>query len=248
MTMKSIVTILSLLFFLGILACNKQAVGGFPRQQPTSPLREGDYLSTSYIEELKRTRSPLTASPRASDSRVNIITVEKDGNLWRLMPIYNFHEGGEAFELNPNGSVKDIKYVSNVDLSVKDESSFRLGFENAGQSFKPTDYVFVQHVEAYVAKVVLVGAYRDRRGGSYRFQEDGWAIFPDRKFKFEVGTDHVLIDFDYFIEMGPSRVASSLTAFKWEAGSLNLFRTKQQDEQGLDEIIDRHPYVSLQPQ
>ena len=247
--MKSIATILSLLFFLSILACNKQAVGSFPRHQPISPLREGDYLATSYIEELKRTKSPLTACPRVSDSRLNLITVEKDGNLWLLMPIYNFHEGGEAFVLNPNGSVNDIKYVSNVALSVKDESSFRFGFDDAGQSFKPTDYVFVQHVEAYVAKVVLVGTYRDRRrGGSFRFQEDGWAIFPDRKFKFEIGTDHVLTDFDYFMEMGPNRIASSLTAFKWEAGSLNLFRTKQQDEQGLDEIIDRHPYLSLQPQ
>ncbi len=248
MTMKSMATIPSLLFFLGILACNRTAVGSSPGQQPISPLREGDYLSTSYIEELKSTRSPLTASPRASDSRVNLITVEKDGNLWRLMPIYNFHEGGEAFVLNPNGSVKDIKYVSNVALSVKNENSFRLGFDNAGQSFKPTDYVFVQHVESYVAKVVLVGTYRDRRGGSYRFQEDGWAIFPDRNFKYEVGTDHVLTDFDYFMEIGPSRIASSLTAFKWEADSLNLFRTKEPDEQGLDEIIDRHPYVSLQPQ
>jgi hypothetical protein len=128
------------------------------------------------------------------------------------------------------------------------QDSFRLGFDEvaAHRSFE-TDYVFVQNADAYIAKLVLVGTYKDRHGHRYKFGEDGWAVFPDRKFKFEIGTDHVLTSFDYFLDKRQStgRVKPSVVAFKWDRRMLQLFRTKE-DENGFDEILDCCPYLSLQ--
>jgi hypothetical protein len=93
-----------------------------------------------------------------------------------------------------------------------------------------------------------VGTYRDRRGLSYEFGEDGWAVFPDRKFKFEIGTDHVNgTGFDYFLDKGQasSPLGASVIAFKWDRRVLQLFRTKE-DKSSDDEIPDRRPYLILQ--
>lgn len=242
LSMRNTALLAITLLLLSTPACKQQMVNRPSEPKPSLMLREGDYLSTTYIDELKRTRSPLKACPSACG--VKLVTVEKGVNLWRLMPIYNFHEGGEALVLRPDGVVNHSQYISHVTLSVKDASSFRLGFDEGAQSFRRVDYVFVQKAETFAAKAVLVGSYRDGLGRVYRFQEDGTAIFPGRKFKFEIGVDHIGTDFDYFMEMGPNRRAVSSMAFRWQADSLQLFRIKE-DENGLDYIADNHPYLTL---
>ena len=53
---------------------------------------------------------------------------------------------------------------------------------------------FVGDAIAYVAAEALVGTYTDDRGRSYVFGNDGWVVFPDRKFRYAVGVYHVLND------------------------------------------------------
>jgi hypothetical protein len=240
--------LLSLVAVLSAQGCSKGTVDRANEPGRTSvTLREGDYLSRAYIDQVKKTRSPLLAG---SQYGPHLVTVNRHGNLLHLEPIYNFHEGGETFVLHPDGSITtpEPNYISNIAISVLSQDSFRLGFDDvaAHASFK-TDYVFVQNADAYIAKIVLVGTYKDRHGLSYEFGEDGWAVFPDRKFKFEIGTDHVLTGFDYFMDksQAPGQVAPSVIAFKWDGRMLQLFRTKE-DENGFDVILDRRPYLLLQ--
>ena len=242
--------LLSLFAVLSTLACSKGIADRTNEPGRTSvTLREGDYLSGAYIDQVKKTRSPLMAGSRYGP---HLVTVTRKGDVYHLDPIYNFHEGGETFVLRPNGSVTTVEpnfaHISNLAISVPSQDSFRLGFDDvAAHASFSTDYVFVQSADAYIAKIVLVGTYKDRHGFSYEFGEDGWAVFPDRKFKFEIGTDHVLTQFDYFMEIGPNRSATSVTAFKWEGRNLQLFRTNSENENGFDEIVDHRPYLSLQP-
>ncbi|HEX7289005.1 MAG TPA: hypothetical protein VF532_22660 [Candidatus Angelobacter sp.] len=241
--------LLSLVAVLSALGCSKGTDRANESGRTSVTLREGDYLSSAYIDQVKKTRSPLLAG---SQYGPHLVTVNRHGNLLHLDPIYNFHEGGATFVLHPDGSITvpepNSPYISNLAISLLSQDSFRLGFNDVGAhaSFK-TDYVFVQDADAYIAKIVLVGTYKDRHGLNYEFGEDGWAVFPDRKFKFEIGTDHVLTGFDYFMDKGqaPGRVASSVIAFKWDGRMLQLFRTKE-DENGFDEILDRRPYLLLQ--
>ncbi len=250
LTSHSFGVLVLLVAVLSAPGCSKgTADRGNKPAQTSVTLREGDYLSSAYIDKVKKTRSPLLAG---SEYGPHQITVNRHGNLLNLEPIYNFHEGGAPFVFHPDGSITinepDSAYVSNLAISVLSQDSFRLGFDDraAHASFK-NDYVFVQNADAYIAKIVLVGTYKDRHGLSYEFGEDGWAVFPDRKFKFEIGTDHVLTDFDFFMDEGQAGVAlhSSVVAFKWDGRTLQLFRTKE-DENGFDEILDRRPYLSLQ--
>jgi hypothetical protein len=244
--------LLSLVAILSALGCSKGTAGRANEPGRTSvTLREGEYLSSAYIDQVKKTRSPLLAGSKYG---LYVVIVNRQGNLLNLEPIYNFHEGGSPFVLHPDGSVtideRDSPYISNLSISVLSQDSFRLGFDDPYDphtSLKPTDYVFVQKAEAYIAKIVLVGTYKDRHGLSYEFREDGWAVFPDRKFKFEIGTDHVLTGFDYFLDEGQAGrpLGSSAIAFRWDGRMLQLFRTKR-DENDFDEILDRRPYLLLQ--
>ena len=240
--------LLSLVAVFSALGCSRGTADRAKEPGRTNvTLREGDYLSSAYIDQVKKTRSPLRAG---SQYGVYLVSVKRHGNLFNLSPIYNFHEGGGTFVLHPDGSITtpepDSSYVSNVSISVLSQDSFRLGFDDARHSFK-NDYVFAEDAPAYIATLVLVGTYKDRHGLSYEFGEDGWAVFPDRKFKFEIGTDHVLTGFDYFMDQGQSGVAlhSSVIAFKWDGRTLQLFRTKK-DASDFDEIVDRRPYLLLQ--
>ncbi|HEV2395430.1 MAG TPA: hypothetical protein VGS27_00630 [Candidatus Sulfotelmatobacter sp.] len=241
-----IALLLSLLFLLATLACNKAVVFNQPKKSQRVTLREGDYLSTVYIDQLKKTLSPLAAG---TEYGAHQFVVRKNGDLFELEPIFNFHEGGDPFTLSTDGSIVQPfpAYISHITVSVLNESSFRIGFDLSSQSFKPTDYVFVGDAASYVVGIVLTGQYKDRHGLHYEFREDGFAVFPSHKFHCEIGLDHVLTNFDYFMEMGPNHIASSLTAFKREGKDLQLFKTKE-DENGFDQIVDRRPYLQLTAQ
>jgi hypothetical protein len=238
---SNIVVLFSLVALLTTVACNKTSLDRHQRPaQRSVRLREGEYLSNVYIEQLRKTRSPLKSD---SSERVDLVIVRKQGDVLHLSPIFNFHDGGDTFVLHPDGTVTPLASdkVANLVASVLDDSSFQLGFE----SFKPDTYTFVKNADNYVARAVLVGRYKDQAGLAYEFREDGWAVFPDHKFKFEIGTDHVLTGFDYFMEIGPDQRASSISAFQWNGAKLQIFRTQEVD--GFDEIVDHRPYLLLQP-
>lgn len=105
-----------------------------------------------------------------------------------------------------------------------DDHTFTFGFDE----FKPVTYVFVKDATDYISRAVLVGKDQDKQGRAYEFKGDGWAIFPDRKFKFEIGTDPVFNGYDYFKEN------TRTWAFKWNGSHLQIFPTI--DVEGFDQI------------
>jgi hypothetical protein len=126
---------------------------------------------------------------------------------------------------------------------VLDDRTVRFGYG----AFKPVTYAYVKDAAAYVAKAVLVGRYKDEHGRIYEFREDGWAVFPDRRFEFEIGLDHVLDSYDYFMDAGQDKkhLPWAAWAFRWNRDTLQIFRTKEVD--GFDQIIDARPLLVLDP-
>lgn len=217
-----------------LFGCNTKTREITPSQSPRfAQLSEGDYLSSAYIDTLKSTRSALEAG---KTGQMNLIVVHREGMKFLLEPIFNFHEGGTEFAIDEGGSVSSVEsdeYTRNPSVTVVDDHTFTFGFGE----FKPVTYVFVKNATDYVSRTVLVGKYHDKQGRAYEFKKDGWAVFPDRKFKFEIGTDHVLDAFDYFIEN------RKMWAFKRDGSQLQIFPTN--DVEGFDQISSDRPYLSL---
>jgi hypothetical protein len=200
-------------------------------------LSEGEYLSSAYIDALKSTRSPLEAG---KTGELNRISVQRNGKRLLLTPGYNFHEAGVEFAFQNNGSLspaspKDAwsENTRNLSATAVDERTLRFGLGDD----KPATYIFVKSATDYVSRVVLAGKYRDRQGRVYEFTQDGWAIFPDRKFRFEIGLDHVLDDFDYFLD------GTKMWAFKRKGAELQIFPTSNAD--GPEEISSDRPQLTL---
>jgi hypothetical protein len=231
---------LLLCVFLPLLGCNKTRSDKQSRRKNLT-LLEGEYLSTTYIDELKATRSPLKAG---SADRIDLIVVRRTDSGFQLDTVFNFHEGGDEFVIDSNGLVSPIgaggTEVANLTATVLDDHTFQLGYA----SFKPANYVFVKNAGEYVSKAALVGRYKDRHGRGYEFTEDGWAVFPDRKFRFEVGLDHVFgRDFDYFDEKGDKNLKT--WAFKWNHDTLEVFSTHEIEGNEEIAVADGRPIVSL---
>lgn len=227
------------IILVALLGCSTTNRGRSPESSQLSVhLSEGDYLSSAYIDALKSTRSPLEAG---KTGQLNSIPVQRDGKRLLLTPHYNFHEGGVQFAFQNNGSLspaspeyawseEDAKHLSAI---VVDEHTLRFGLGDD----KPATYIFVKSANAYVSRVVLAGKYRDSHGRVYEFTKDGWAVFPDRKFRFEIGLDHVLDDFDYFMD------GTKTWAFKRKGAELQIFPTSGAG--GLEEISSNRPYLTL---
>lgn len=118
------------------------------------------------------------------------------------------------------------------------DHTFELGY---GQ-YKPAMYVFVKNATRYIAGAVLVGRYRDLHGRSYEFRQDGWAVFPKRRFRYEIGVDHVLNPYDYFYKVGKD---GKMWAFRWDGDNLQIFRTSSSHFP--EQIVDTHPVFTLEP-
>jgi hypothetical protein len=205
-------------------------------QSTTKPkeLAVGDYLRVDYVHELRQRASPLMA---AVADTPQLVQVRKDENHLLFVTIFNFHEGGAEFVLHSDGSVAvglNAGFeVSNVTLRVSDLHHFSLGFDK----LKPAPYVFVGDAEHYVAKEVLSGRYTDQAGRPYVFGADGWAMFPDRRFKYLIGIDHVLNSFDYFED----KTANKTFGFRKRGKSLEVFGTSGEMSQN----VEKEPLLSL---
>jgi hypothetical protein len=160
-------------------------------------LRIGEYLSENYVNQLQETRSPYRAFKTGSPQ---LVIVEKQVDGTRLMPIFNFHEGGPEIMVRENGKVTvpvDAGLnVGNLIVSFSGPGQLVLGFGD----FSPRRFVFVGKASAYVSKVILVGKYVDGLSRSYEFHDSGRAVFPDRQFAYSIGIDHVVNKFDYFVD------------------------------------------------
>ena len=209
--------------------------GAHSKRQLVEPV-PGDYLRNEYLQLLRKTRSPLCAGAAATPQ---LIMVMKSTTGISIGGIYNFHEGGLEIPMAKDGAARGkLDELSEVTVTAVDQHHLKL----ASAANPPQIYTYVGKAENYVAAVVLVGKYADDGGRSYIFEKDGWAIFPGRRFKYEIGIDHVLTSFDYFwIPPAPTKKEY---AFKWAAGKLQLFETHGEPPWG---VVDKQPFLVLHP-
>lgn len=236
-TAKYVVAVLGLL--VSLCACNREKRDTtIAPPEGFSRLLQGEYLSATYIDALQRTHSPDAAGKAIGE--IGLVIVKREGAKVLLTPIFNFHEGSGWLAVNADGSLSDAESgspdTSGLSVNVLDDGSLRV----ASRTSRPARYIFVKSVEDYVAKAVLVGRYHDNQGRTYEFREDGWAVFPDHKFKFEVGVDYVVDDFDYFYSVDDHK----MWAFAKNGAALKIQPAHQSDDGG-DEVDSTKPSVLL---
>ena len=198
----------------------------------------GDYLRTDYIEKLNESLSPLKA---VVFDTPQLITVQTDERGLLLTSVFSFHEGGALFIRRADGAIMIESDggddTSNLQIHIIDPKHFILGYGR----FKPMQYSYVKNAKSFVGRRVLFGKYKDDKGRIYVLGKDSKAIFPDRKFDYQVELDYVET---HAADLFRDRSTNKLYAFKRQKNLLNIFATSGK----LTEIVDEQPLLILKPE
>lgn len=185
---KVYVVIIALLVIMGFIVTGKESIA------VSTPLKSGEYLSRRYIEQLRKTQSPLASE---GDRTINLLVVEKKEDGIGVLPIMHFHEGGPSFRLNQSNK---LELEDNAGLEVSYYQMGILSSKEISFSFNqfPVDkFVYVNNVQQLLNKECVEGKYVDAKGRLYYFASNGTATTPDGIFRFVVGIDHTPYRFDY---------------------------------------------------
>ena len=244
--------IYSLLFLL-ILLIAKNASADTVANNQNLPLQPGDYMTATFIEALKKTRSPFYAMEHSKFYPNMNVRVSDDGSRYSFTP-NNFHSSGGEFEMdaslksvvsNPpknntfkekivRGTDADFTFASNWESILKRTSSKKL---SSADKFETVKYVYVGKYKNYINRNTVAGKYKDNEGRLYIMTEEGEAIFPENNFPYEVELDFFSQDFD-LIRTGVRKADKTRGkyAFKVDNASLQLFNVVNGDG---GEFIDK---------
>jgi hypothetical protein len=183
----------------------------------------GEYLSKKYIGSILQNKSPLKSGGNVA---IHLIIVSQDNDHLKLSPIYNFHEGGYTYSLNADSSLTsnapDVK-SEHVTVKIINSSEFSISIDD----YHDEPFQFVGSAAKWVASEVLVGTYVDRLGKIFTFGPDGSAEFPEKKFSYEIGLDHVLTPYDYIY-------GNNFTyAFNLHDAYLDLFEVQGENDENV---------------
>lgn len=169
-------------------------------------LVEGDYLSSNYIESIKK-----TFSTRFDFKKINGCGVEqKEQHHIRIVITDSFHEGLGAFTVNSNGTI-DIEFPQEKrkmpKLKILNKENFNLEWEMESRDlnskkYKPIIYKgqchFVGKEESkWIAKQILEGTYRSIDGSEIKFKSNNVACLPNGEKKYNVHPDTFEGNFPY---------------------------------------------------
>jgi hypothetical protein len=193
-------------------------------------LKTGHYLRSDFIECIKEKPSLRQFAP---DDFFLVIVSNGEAGV-RFQEIWNFHEGGNIFELSVAHELKQIEGLDAGDLKirVRSDSSFTLRYGK-----KPEHrFIWVGSAELWVAQHTVSGTYKDKDGRRYVFSADGRAYFPDKTFPYEIYLDFIPERHDCIIVDGEPH-----WRFTIESDTLSLFIASN----SVPEEIPKEPFLIL---
>lgn len=214
------------------------------------PKLEGIWIRKEYIKILKETKSPFQAIQGLLETQINI--QKNKENNFEINLIVNYHEGitreikklipltENKFEISLTTNYEDEKYVILVDNA---ENPTQLTFDY--QKGK-CNFIKVQEndEEDFVNKIVLSGEYRDESGGTFIFEPNRTAKWPDESFKYRIGLDFVFDKYNsiWLVDENDDNL-NVFYVYEWKDDKLYFYKASIPGEAVVPE--DK-PYVILE--
>ena len=194
-------------------------------------LKPGSYVKSTYIQALKRTKSPRKS---LGPGGVLEFVVTVTNGKTELLPISDFHDSGIRYILHQ-------KSVAVRSDNQYPEENFKIAHQSDGSFLVDTPgafngrFEFVGSTDDLLRSQTVAGEYLDSRGRKWIFGPNGKASTPGRQFSYRIACDLIGTDFDYLF--GPEIEG----AFEFHGNALNLFKCAGKGP-------DRHeakPFVTL---
>jgi hypothetical protein len=161
--------------------------------QAQSTLKPGSYVKSTYIQALKKTKSPFKSV--GTGGVLEIVVYQSNGKTI-LNPIVNFHDSGSEYVLRGNSMAvrsDDLYPEENFQIDHLSASSFSVKTPGA---FNGT-FEFVDSIDAFLRSQTIAGEYLDSKNRKWVFGVDGKASIPNIQSTYQVGCDHFEAQFDY---------------------------------------------------
>lgn len=199
----------------------------------------GTFVRSAYLDAMRRTHSTMGLLNQDGIQGVQAMYVEVKGNATELTYDWNFHEGDIARVLQDDGRLRRTDgEMENPVPKIRVDSAG--SFDFIEPKVLAGKFVRVADLDEEVRRNTVAGSYLDPKGRQYTFSENGEATFPDLKFTFVVGTDHVLDLYDYII----AERGKFIWKFSWDSDVLLLYKI-QTDEPGGVTIPLPNPFLRL---
>ncbi|MEC5387543.1 hypothetical protein VVD49_17560 [Uliginosibacterium sp. H3] len=185
-------------------------------------LIEGEFVRSTYLEALRRTHSPYASFKQGRGGVMTIRVEKRDGNTGFAFE-WNFHEGDVFRHLSRDGQFiiyeEDKDYLGPTRIQITSSESFTLSGDKdvAGRFDRMPDF------QNFLNRQTVAGTYQDQKGNRYVFKPEGVAVFPDREFKYAIGTDHIGAPYDWI------RAGSETWGYKISGAKLSFFRESDRD-------------------
>jgi hypothetical protein len=164
-------------------------------------IQEGGYLLEAYINVLMRTHEPRGAAKQIVDPQY--FQANRTAGGYRLTLLNNFHEGFLSLDLDEDGKSLNSKIdgiVSSSNFLPIDSKSFSIIYHG-----KKLIYRYIGNLAQFVNEQTIAGVYVDSNNVRYQFTSDGFAVFPDKKFRFSVEVDPIsFTSFEFYYEEAPT--------------------------------------------
>lgn len=199
---------------------------------------KGEWINQAYIQDVARNKSPR----RTIDHyEYPALIVEKKKLSMQVMLIINFHEGLSFVpkKVESVASGKSFKiYLDEMDGMPGWSSLMFMEGRREGASLKVTltlssgdpkikgktvqqKYIrAISSIQQAVNSKVLEGDYTDEGGRLISFDKNMMAIWPDKKFKYEICLDIDSSTDDCFFETDKTGNKSKGYYFRWENKTL----------------------------
>jgi len=239
-------TVLVLLQWLSAGACFSQT------DAPADMLEslQGEWLSQSYLEALKETRSPIEASGES----VTAFKILKEGDYYQWMQIYGFHEAInlEIYAVKPAREAHSYLVFCDSEIEGGSEKIMLQNSDNFDvlvwikQEQRGVDTLtFIRarpDIESFINQIVLAGDYTDDAGRRFSFSTSGEARWPDRSFRYRINLDPEGLECDVFSI--PDQPEWQGYGFAWRLNKLLIYAVR-----GVETLsCDQPPLLILTPQ
>ncbi len=203
---------------------------------------EGIWVYEAYARSLAKQRMPHRV---ASQIAPVVIAIKREGRSYPIL-ITNFDKASLLAVLDVEPDVKPGSYrlvlgpddrpVSSTEVKYlwfRANRNAQGGFDrlNMAELFfmkgRWADYVHVgTEIGPFINRAVISGRYLDDKGVSWEFTDDGEAIWPDRKFLYELSLNDRSSNCEYFEADELMSEGKKFFGFAWKGEKLQIYPAK----------------------
>jgi hypothetical protein len=181
----------------------------------------GDYVEDRFLAGVVRDRSTIRAFQALADACIpQLLQFAPGPRGLDTTAIWNWHEGAIVFTLASDGTLLQGEYDAQFDRSAGLDED-RPGHIRVRHKAEWLGYTYVGNAAHAIARLLVVGRYRDAAEAIHAFEQDGTLDAPCYRGSYEIVLDHVFGKDDLIVlgEGSPRKVV----AFRWIGGQLALY-------------------------